>query len=48
MKQKKITSIIVLLFLSIFILGISNSVQATLTSPGKNLNIKFLRESGYG
>ena len=47
MKQK-IKSIIVLLFLSIFILGISNSVQATPASPGKKLNIKFLRESGYG
>ena len=48
MKQKKITLLTVLLFLSIFIFGIFNSVNAAQASPGKNLNIKFLRKSGYG
>ena len=47
MKQKR-TLLTVLLFLSIFIFGIFNSVNAAQASPGRNLNIKFLRKLGYG
>ena len=48
MKLRKGILITTLLLLLAIILNSFGAVQATVDSPGKNLNITFLRKSGYG
>ena len=48
MKSRKGILVIAILFLATIILSSFGTVQATIANPGKNLNIKFLRKSGYG